>query len=194
MIFDFAKDGGGPEEVRQKIVELLKKSDKETRNRLYARILVVGAERIEQLLPPDERPFRYGLQAKELHDFLATAAEEVKLFIDDNKLRDDFSAMNIAGFRENDELYFRVGVGLGIFDQSILDRIMNKAREINNQVMVMEVQFSDDLTGQVAILTTLAAQRDISLLSDPGTIPYGGPVVLASLYKTGGYRQITAAS
>lgn len=176
-IFSFIIDRGGPEEVRKNIMKILRKSDTEKRDRLYRRILDVGAERIEQLLPPDERPFRYGFQAKELHDFLATAANEVKLFINDNNLREVFSAMNTTRSMENDEVYFRIGVGLGIFDQAILDRIMNKAREINNKVMVMEVQFSDDLPGQLALLTTLAAQRNINLLSDPGAIPDGGPVV-----------------
>jgi hypothetical protein len=181
-IFDFAIDRDGPEEVRKNIITILKKSDSETRDRLYTRILEVGAERLEQLLPQEEQPFRYGLQAETLHKDLTEAALVVEKFIFQNNLISAFQLMGIGGSRDNIEEYFRLGVGLGIIDQSLIDRIMSVARVINNKVMVIDVSFNANLTGQDAILTVLAAQHGISLIGDVKNDIYGKKTVKCHLY------------
>ena len=176
-IFDFAIDSGGPEEVRKNIIRILRKSDSDTRDRLYKRIYKVGKERLEQLFPAEEQPYRYGLQSELLRGDLTVAALAVEIFIYQNNLIDVLSEMNIGGPRDNIEEYFRIGVGLGILNQSVIDNIMDKAREINKQVMVMDVSFNADIKGQIAILTDLAVRRDISLVGNVETDPYGKRVV-----------------
>ncbi len=169
----FTTEPDGPKDVESRLIKALRSSPKEE-SELFTDIRREGLVQCQKYLPAGDPVFRYGLLESAARLLVEEAVEDIQVYMEENHLHGLLTTLQQQPKDTQLQKLFYFGVGLGIVNKDMIDTVMNLAGEANRQVRMVEIEFRENIEGQMSAVGDITKKLGINLLGAQVVADAGG--------------------